>query len=105
MKKLGTTGIILSHLSHLYQQGTSVYFILLCPRLHGREVEQWHLLKSAATEAIITSGGGLSHHHGIGTDHSPWIARSMSRGNLSFLKIIKNSLDPENIMNPGKLLP
>jgi alkyldihydroxyacetonephosphate synthase len=50
------------------------------------------------------NGGTLSHHHGIGKDHAPWIKQELGENGLALLKAIKKQLDPEGIMNPGKLL-
>ncbi len=70
----------------------------------GRELEQWQLIKETATEAIIKHGGALSHHHGIGSMHKPWVQSYLGTGGLAFLEQMKRKIDPENIMNPGKLL-
>ncbi|MFQ5838160.1 MAG: FAD-binding oxidoreductase [Thermoplasmata archaeon] len=100
----GLKGLILCHLSHAYTDGGSLYFTVLAPRLPGREMEQWTDLKSAATEAILTEGGTLSHHHGIGTDHIRWMKEEHGEASIKALKALKAALDPSGIMNPEKLL-
>ncbi|MNT81234.1 hypothetical protein D3C72_2208050 [compost metagenome] len=60
-------------------------------------------MKRAATEAILTGGGALSHHHAVGLDHAPWLAREIGETGLMALDGIKQALDPGDCMNPGKL--
>jgi alkyldihydroxyacetonephosphate synthase len=52
----------------------------------------------------MRNGGTLSHHHGIGRDHVPWIRQELGSNGLELLKAMKRQLDPTGIMNPGKLL-
>lgn len=100
----GAHGIVMSHVSHSYVDGASLYFTFVFPRDLEREVEQWLAIKKAATEAIVEHGGTISHHHGVGTDHAPWMVEEKGTIGLSILKAIKNELDDANIMNPGKLI-
>jgi alkyldihydroxyacetonephosphate synthase len=52
----------------------------------------------------MRNGGTLSHHHGIGKDHAPWIQEELGANGLALVKAMKEQLDPKGIMNPGKLL-
>lgn len=99
----GVEGIVLAHLSHAYRDGASLYFTILAPQAPGDEVGQWHRLKVAATEAILEGGGTLSHHHGIGVDHARWMGAEHGPLALECLRALKTSLDPQGILNPGKL--
>jgi alkyldihydroxyacetonephosphate synthase len=105
MEGLGTRGMVLAHLSHPYPSGSGIYFILICPMLRGREDHQWRQLKDAATAAILQNGGALSHHHGVGLDHAPWMVQCLGKPYVDLLRKLKMAVDPCNIMNPGKLLP
>jgi alkyldihydroxyacetonephosphate synthase len=96
--------LVLSHLSHAYSDGASLYFTFMARQQAGRELEQWQLVKEAATEAILEHGGALSHHHGIGSMHKPWMRSYLGKDVLAFLLHLKEKVDPNNIMNPGKLL-
>jgi alkyldihydroxyacetonephosphate synthase len=96
--------LVFSHLSHAYPDGASLYFTFMARQQAGRELEQWQLIKEAATETIIKHGGALSHHHGIGSMHKPWVQSYLGPEGLAFLEQLKRKIDPENIMNPGKLL-
>lgn len=98
-KKVSFT--IFCHLSHLYSTGTSLYFTIICNE-SGDALEQWNEIKAAASNAVIEAGGPISHHHGVGTDHKPYLTSGTLEKTL--LKKMKETFDPEGLMNPGKLL-
>lgn len=101
----GARGICMSHISHAYRDGASLYFTFAFPRDPGNETGQWHAVKQAASDAIIEHGGTISHHHGVGMDHLPWIEREKGPIGLAAIRAVKQQIDPANILNPGKLLP
>ena len=92
------------HISHVYESGASLYFTLIARQREGDELAQWRAVKDAATEAIVTGGGTLTHHHAIGRDHAPWLSREIGEQGVAALRALKAELDPARIMNPGKLL-
>jgi alkyldihydroxyacetonephosphate synthase len=100
----GTPGMVMCHVSHLYETGASLYFTFLARQREGAEVEQWRAVKQAASEAIVEGGGTLTHHHAIGSDHAPWLEREIGHQGVAALRALKAELDPTGIMNPGKLL-
>jgi alkyldihydroxyacetonephosphate synthase len=73
-------------------------------QISGREIEQWGAVKRAATEAILATGGTLSHHHGVGADHAAWLEREHGPLGVEALRALKATFDPQGIMNPGILL-
>jgi alkyldihydroxyacetonephosphate synthase len=101
----GAHGVVMSHISHSYPDGASLYFTYFFPRALGSELTQWQTIKTAASEAIVANGGTISHHHGVGKDHLPWIAQEKGPLGIAVLRAIKNTLDPKGILNPGKLIP
>lgn len=100
----GHSGIVLAHMSHTYISGTSLYFTFLFPRDLDDEVGQWKKIKEAASRAIIENGGTISHHHGVGIDHARWLPHEKGELGIGVLEAAKAHVDPEGIMNPGKLL-
>jgi len=100
----GLRHVVMAHVSHAYRDGASLYFTYVFPRALDREIDQWLAVKCAASEAIVANGGTISHHHGIGTDHLPWLAREKGTFNMDLLHAMKRTADPQGVLNPGKLL-
>ncbi len=100
----GGAGLVLCHVSHVYLDGASLYFTFFGKAVEGQEIAQWEAVKGAVTRAFIDAGGALSHHHGIGADHLPYLGRVVGEDGLLVLRALKRELDPEGIMNPGKLV-
>jgi alkyldihydroxyacetonephosphate synthase len=96
---------ILCHLSHAYRDGASLYFTFIWPLSRGAELAQWGALKRAATEALLEAGGTVSHHHGVGTIHAPYLEREVGRTGIAALSALARELDPRGVLNPGVLLP
>jgi alkyldihydroxyacetonephosphate synthase len=96
---------VLCHLSHAYRDGASLYFTVFWPLARGAELGQWRELKSAATEALLAAGGTLSHHHGVGTMHAPYLEREVGTTGVAALSALARELDPRGVLNPGVLLP
>jgi alkyldihydroxyacetonephosphate synthase len=91
------------HVSHLYRSGASLYYTVLAAQADDPGA-QWRALKATVTEAILAAGGTLTHHHAIGADHAPWLAREVGGFGVELLRAVKERCDPAGIMNPGKLL-
>ncbi len=101
---LGEPCLVMCHISHVYETGASLYFTFLAPQREGAELEQWQEVKRAASQAISDGGGTITHHHAVGRDHQPWMAREVGEDGLRLLRAVKAELDPAGVMNPGKLL-
>jgi alkyldihydroxyacetonephosphate synthase len=102
----GARGIVMCHISHSYPDGASLYFTCIFPRaLNGSDLAQRQAIKRAGTDAIVAHGGTISHHHGVGEDHLPWMAQEKGPLGLDVLRAVKQTLDPKGILNPGKLIP
>jgi alkyldihydroxyacetonephosphate synthase len=100
----GTPGLVFCHLSHGYADGASLYFTFISRVRRGAEVEQWREVKRAACEAIVATGGTITHHHAVGRDHAPYMEAEVGEIGLEALRAVKERLDPAGIMNPEKLL-
>ena len=96
-----------SHLSHVYATGSSIYttFVFRLADTPQQTLERWRTLKQAASQAIVEAGGTISHHHGIGTDHKPYMEAEKGPIGINTLQQVFSYLDPKRQMNPGKLLP
>lgn len=94
-----------THLSHVYRQGCSIYSTFVWPLQEGREADLalWRRLKAAVSEAIVAHGGTISHQHGVGVDHAPYLQAEKGELGLSLIRAAARELDPAQMMNPGKL--
>ncbi len=99
----GTDGLVMCHVSHLYETGASLYFTFIARQIEDDEIGQWRTVKDAASRAILDGGGTITHHHAVGRDHGRWMAREVGEGAIAALRALKSELDPSGIMNPGKL--
>jgi alkyldihydroxyacetonephosphate synthase len=90
--------------THVYPDGPAPYFTVLAPAVRGGEVEQWDEVKAAASEALIASGGTITHHHAVGRDHRPWYDRQRPAPFAAALRAAKQELDPHGMLNPGVLI-
>jgi alkyldihydroxyacetonephosphate synthase len=95
--------IVMCHVSHAYETGASLYFTVLAARDSADPVGQWQRAKKAASEAIIGLGT-ISHHHGVGVDHVPYLGAEIGSLGLDVLRAAKAAVDPTGILNPGKLV-
>ncbi|MEW1861133.1 FAD-binding oxidoreductase [Streptomyces sp. NPDC088194] len=94
---------VLAHFSHVYTQGTSMYLILLghAPD-DAAATERLETIWATAMEVCLQHGAELSHHHGGGLARSPYSRRSLGSAHL-VLRKLKHALDPDALLNPGKL--
>jgi alkyldihydroxyacetonephosphate synthase len=93
------------HISHTYRCGASLYLTFGCKQQKGNEMQQYLHAKRAAQQSFIDHGATLSHHHAVGTEHLPWLTDDISPVGVRAVAAIKDGLDPDNIMNPGRLRP
>lgn len=94
-----------THLSHVYRQGCSIYstFVFRAGRDPDHDLARWRRLKSGVSDAIVAQGGTISHQHGVGTDHAPWLAAEKGAAGMSLLRAMAADIDPQRMLNPGKL--
>ena len=97
-------GTVTCRLTHVYPDGAAPYFTVLAPARRGSEVAQWDEVKAAASEALLSTGGTITHHHAVGRDHRPWYDRQRPDAFSAALAGAKAALDPTGVLNPGVLL-
>ena len=73
----------------------------------GMSRETWNQYTPAITRAINDLirdfGGSISAEHGIGQEKLDELAHYASAVEISTMQAVKRALDPQNIMNPGKI--
>lgn len=55
--------------------------------------------------AVLELGGTMSGEHGVGLSKQPYVTMELTREQLGAMTAIKRALDPNNILNPGKIFP
>jgi alkyldihydroxyacetonephosphate synthase len=102
---IGERVLVFAHLSHVYNDGASIYATYLYRRTSPDEtLRRWQVLKSAASRVIVAHGGTISHQHGVGLDHAPYLAAEKGPLGMQTLETVSKLFDPDGMMNPGKLL-
>lgn len=98
---------VFTHLSHIYRQGSSVYttYLFKMGENYEETYAHWEGLKQAASAAVVEHGGTISHQHGVGRDHTPWIEAEKGAMGLGAINALCQYFDPDQRMNTGKLLP
>jgi alkyldihydroxyacetonephosphate synthase len=95
--------MVLCHVSHVYETGASLYFTVAAKA--ADPLPQWQAAKTAASDAMVAAGATITHHHAVGTDHTPWLAHEIGPVGVRVLRAVKAELDPTGILNPGVLVP
>ena len=90
------------HLSHSYIEGACLYFTFAAVPPAEEFEETYLALWDAGQRAALSAGANLSHHHGIGYSRAKYMEQALGTG-LGVLRAVKNALDPNGILNPGKL--
>ncbi len=61
-------------------------------------------LDTCVYDAVRAVNGSISAEHGIGTSRAAYISHTRSPEELQLMRTLKRALDPDNILNPGKVL-
>ena len=97
-------GRVTCRFTHVYPDGPAPYFTFEGLGKRGSELEVHKEIKQAASEAIMSAGGTITHHHAVGRVHRQWYDRQRPDLFAQSLKQIKQTLDPNGILNPGILI-
>jgi alkyldihydroxyacetonephosphate synthase len=94
-----------THLSHVYGSGSSAYTTFLFrigpdqQSTHAR----WAALKRAVSEAIVASGGTISHQHGVGRDHAPYVVHEKGPVGMAAIEAGFAHFDPTGVLDSGNV--
>lgn len=90
------------HLSHSYLDGACLYFTFAATPPPDEVEATYVALWDAGQRAVLDHGGNLSHHHGVGLNRARFMSQALGNA-LPILQSLKTALDPNGIMNPGKM--
>ncbi len=102
-RTLAAQAFVLAHFSHAYPEGCSIYFTFAAAadgkaRSDSLYDEIWH----NGLSAVLKAGGTISHHHGVGLSKASFMAQEHG-GALAVYRHLKSIMDPDGILNPGKM--
>ncbi|HEY1012384.1 MAG TPA: FAD-linked oxidase C-terminal domain-containing protein, partial [Herpetosiphonaceae bacterium] len=95
-----------THLSHVYRDGSSIYttYVFRLGATPEATLARWAALKAAASQAIVAHGATISHQHGVGVDHRPYLPAEKGALGMAALGRLAATFDPDGRLNPGVLL-
>jgi len=100
--EIGIKGWIMSHLSHSYHSGACLYFTFAFV-FDKDPVGEYDRVKSAIQQAFVDNHGTISHHHGVGLEHAPWLEQDISVEGVKVMRGLVGAADPKKNFNPGKI--
>jgi glycolate oxidase len=77
---------------------------IVCDRRDAEVMKRVEAASHAIFDAAIELGGAISGEHGIGLLKTEYMPKSVDPVALAMMQSIKQLIDPNNIMNPGKKL-
>ncbi|MEA3334996.1 MAG: FAD-binding oxidoreductase [Chloroflexota bacterium] len=95
----------IGHFSHWFHWGVMLYcrFIIEDPPEDAQEALRLHnRVWNVAMQTVIANGGMINEHHGVGLKLSRYMRKQYGDA-WPFLQRIKSTIDPNGIMNPGKV--
>ncbi len=102
----GENVMAFTHISHVYKQGASLYttYFFRAAKDHASTLSRWQKIKHAASSSLANGTATISHQHGVGRDHAPYLAAEKGALGIQVTRDMLKSLDPEQRMNPGVLI-
>ncbi len=102
----GENVMAFTHISHVYKQGASLYttYFFRAAQDHASTLSRWQKIKHAASSSLANGTATISHQHGVGRDHAPYLAAEKGKLGIQVTSDMLKSLDPEQRMNPGVLI-
>ncbi|HMF83469.1 MAG TPA: FAD-binding oxidoreductase [Acidimicrobiia bacterium] len=102
IRAVGGTLVASAHLSHSYPDGACLYFTFAGQTDPDDRETYYRAAWDAGTRAVLAAGGALSHHHGVGLNRARFVRAALGEA-FDVLTAVKAALDPDGILNPGKL--
>jgi alkyldihydroxyacetonephosphate synthase len=100
---VGRHAVVMAHFSHAYAEGCSIYFTFAATAPDATSAERlYDAIWRDGLDATTRVGGTISHHHGVGLLKAPFMAAE-HREAMAIFEAAKASLDPDGILNPGKM--
>ncbi len=97
---------VFTHLSHVYAQGCSLYttYIFKNSNTYAETLSHWKDLKHHVSQTVVNTGGTISHQHGVGKDHAPYLPVEKGSLGMAVIQKLSEHFDPKGRLNPGTLI-
>lgn len=104
--------LISCRVTQAYDAGACVYFYFAFNYQNGFSAEAketnpvkiYEAIEHAARDEIISMGGSISHHHGIGKVRKQWLEQTVSEVGMGMMRAVKDFVDPKNVFANGNLM-
>jgi D-lactate dehydrogenase (cytochrome) len=96
-------GLFAPILGHVGDGNFHVFFVL--PPEDEAAWRQAHLINDAMVEHALAVGGTCTGEHGIGLGKREALLREHGPEALALMQSLKQAIDPQGLLNPGKLFP
>lgn len=100
VKELGVLGFIFGHAG----DGNFHCILPLVKDDPAEYVAKVHTVNDNLIRRTMEAGGTCTGEHGVGYGKMKYLEMQYGKGGVDFMRKIKTSLDPKNIMNPGKII-
>lgn len=102
-KALSPRALVMAHFSHAYAEGCSIYFTFAARAdTYEAKVKLHREIWDTALKAVAEAEGCVSHHHGIGSLKARAFEQQQGLW-MDWFRKVKHAVDPEGILNPGKM--
>lgn len=81
----------------------NIHVNYMCDRTDAEAVARARAAVGETFAAAIALGGTISGEHGIGYVKAPYLEMALTPSTITTMKLIKRALDPQAILNPGKV--
>ena len=75
----------------------------LCDERNKEEIERVHAAFREIFEKAIALGGTITGEHGVGLAKKEFLEKFAGKPGLDVMRALKRTLDPNNLLNPGKI--
>ncbi len=104
LDEIGKRGVVFCHLSHSYHSGACQYFTFAIADDSPSAMASYDHVKRAIQQSFMDFHGTVSHHHGVGEEHAPWLEQDISPAGVFIQKALFDGVDPGQNLNPGKII-
>jgi D-lactate dehydrogenase (cytochrome) len=81
------------------------HLVVLIDPANPKEVAEAEKINHAVVERALAMEGTCTGEHGVGIGKQKFLVAEHGEGAVDVMRALKQALDPENLLNPGKILP